>query len=74
MKQLPFNGELVLAHLVDALQKVEGVRILHVVSADSSWIDPAVDGYGEPQPIQVKTIAVSGYFEVVNFNNISYVV
>jgi len=74
MKQLPFNGELVLAHLVDALQKVEGVLIPHVVSADSSWIDPVVNGYGQPQPINVKTIAVSGYFEVVNFSNITYVV
>lgn len=74
MKQLPFNGELVLAHLVDALQKVEGVRIPHVVSADSSWIDPAVNGYGTPQPINVKSIAVSGYYEVVNFDNVSYVV
>lgn len=74
MKQLPFNGELVLAHLVDALQKVEGVRIPHVVSADSSWIDPVVNGYGTPQPINVKSIAVSGYYEVVNFDNVSYVV
>jgi hypothetical protein len=74
MKQLPFNGELVLAHLVDALQKVEGVRIPHVISADSSWIDPAVNGYGTPQPINVKSIAVSGYYEVVNFDNVSYVV
>jgi hypothetical protein len=74
MKQLPFNGELVLAHLVDALQKVEGVRIPHVVSADSSWIDPIVNGYGTPQPINVKSIAVSGYYEVVNFDNVSYVV
>jgi hypothetical protein len=74
MKQLPFNGELVLAHLVEALQKVEGVRIPHVVSADSSWIDPVVNGYGTPQPINVKSIAVSGYYEVVNFDNVSYVV
>jgi hypothetical protein len=74
MKQLPFNGELVLAHLVDALQKVEGVRIPHVVKAESSWIDPIVNGYGTPQPINVKSIAVSGYYEVVNFDNVSYVV
>lgn len=74
MKQLPFNGELVLVHLVDALQKVEGVKIPHVVSADSSWIDPIVNGYGTPQPINVKSIAVSGYYEVVNFDNVSYVV
>jgi len=74
MKQLPFNGELVLAHLVDALQKVEGVRIPHIVSADSSWIDPTRNGYGTPRPINVKTIAVSGYFEVVDFRNVAYVV
>ena len=68
MKQLPFNGELVLAHLTDALQKVEGVRIPHIVGAKSSWIDPVVNGHGTPQPIDVKTIAISGYFEVLNFN------
>lgn len=74
MKKLPFNGELVLAHLVDAIQKVEGVMIPHIVSAESSWIDTNTSGYGTPQPINVRIIPVSGYFEVVDFSGIEYVV
>lgn len=74
LKALPFNGELVLEHLVDALQKVEGVRIPHIVAASSSWIDPAVNTYGAPQNIDVKKIPVSGYFKLADFSGISYVV
>lgn len=74
MKLLPFDGELVLAHLVDYLQKVPGVKIPHIVSASSKWIDETVNGYGNPENINVKTIPISGYFKIENFNNISYVV
>lgn len=68
MKELPFNGELVLAHLVDKLQVVEGVKIPNLLQARSTWIDPATSGYGTPQPISVSTIPESGYFEV-SFKN-----
>lgn len=74
MKELPFNGELVLAHLVDRLQKVEGVKIPHIVSASSKWIDANVDDYGNWQDIAVKTIPISGYFKIEDFLNIEYVV
>lgn len=74
LKNLPFNGELVLAHLVDALQKVEGVKIPHIVLVESKWIDAGTNGYGDFQPIEVKTIPVSGYFKIEDFNGISYVV
>lgn len=74
LKELPFNGELVLAYLVDALQKVEGVRIPHIESASSSWIDPTTGGYGMPNIIAVKTIPESGYYQMPHFNSISYVV
>lgn len=73
MKELPFDGQLVLAHLVDKLQKVPGVKIPTVLSAQSSWIDANIGGYGPPQPINIKTIPVSGYFEVQGFDNITYV-
>ncbi|MDO4225126.1 MAG: nucleotidyltransferase, partial [Bergeyella zoohelcum] len=39
LKNLPFDGELVLAHLTDELQKVEGVKIPHIILAESKWID-----------------------------------
>lgn len=73
-KKLPFNGELVLAHLVDALQQVEGVKIPHIILAESKWIDAGTNGYGNFQPIEVKTIPISGYFKIENFNGIEYVV
>lgn len=74
MKELPFDGQLVLAHLTDKLQKVPGVKIPTILSAESSWIVAEVGGYGPPQPIYIKTIPVSGYFEVQGFNGITYVV
>lgn len=74
MKELPFNGELVLAHLVDKLQQVEGVRIPHIVNAESQIIDLNTNEYLPPQPINVKTVPESGYFTIPNFDNVSYVV
>lgn len=74
MKELPFNGELVLAHLVDKLQKVEGVRIPHIVSAQSKWIDANSQNYGTWDRLTVKRLPVSGYFKMENFERIKYVV
>lgn len=74
MKELPFDGELVLAHLVDKLQKVEGVNIPHIVNAESQAIDINTNEYLDAEPINVKTVPVSGYFTVPNFDNITYVV
>jgi hypothetical protein len=74
MKELDFNGELRLSALVDKLQIIPGVLDATLISAESSWIDPAVSGYGTPQPIFVSKIAESGYFEIVTFDNINYVV
>lgn len=73
MKELPFNGELIIQSLVDKLQQVPGVRIAHVLNVETSWIDPAIDDYGAPEQVDVKRIAVSGYYKVVNFDNIEYV-
>lgn len=72
MKELPFNGELVLVHLVDKLQKVSGVAIPNLTSAQSSWIDGQTNDYGEIENILIKRIPESGYFSVVNFNHITY--
>lgn len=74
LKELPFNGELILAHLIDKLQLVEGVTIPTLLEASSSWIDADLDDYGTPTLIDIKRIPVSGYYEVANFNNIEYVV
>lgn len=74
MKELPFNGELVLAHLIDKLQLVEGVVIPNLVNAESQAIDINTNIYKPATPITVKTIPESGYFSIPDFNNITYVV
>jgi hypothetical protein len=73
MRELPFNGELILASLVDKLQKTEGVKIPHLVNAASSWIDATGTAYATFENIAVKKIPVSGYFKIENFNNIEYI-
>lgn len=73
-KNLPFDGELVLASLVDRLQSVQGVRIPHVLNAQTKVFDSVSEDYGDPQVLNVKTLPVSGYFKMENFEGISYVV
>lgn len=74
MKELPFNGELVLAHLVDKLQKVDGVKIPNIINATSQINITGTTDYLEAQPIMVKTVPESGYFKINDFDNVSYVV
>ncbi|MBF2707531.1 nucleotidyltransferase [Flavobacterium soyangense] len=74
MKELPFNGELVLAHLIDKLQLADGVVIPNLVNAESQSIDINTGVYNAAVPITVKTIPESGYFSIPDFNNITYVV
>lgn len=74
MKELKFNGELLLSALTDKLQVVPGVLDATIVSAQSAWINPNINDYDIPQPIFISKIAESGYYEVVTFDNINYVV
>lgn len=74
LKELPFNGELKLSAMVDKLQKISGVLDATILSASSAWIKSDGSGFENPQPILISTIPVSGYFKVVDFNGISYVV
>jgi hypothetical protein len=62
LKNLPFNGEFVLAYLIDALQHVEGVVIPHIVSAMYQYGD--LD-YGM---ISVKYQPYAGYLRVTDEN------
>ena len=73
MKELPFNGELVLASLVDKLQQTEGVKIPHLVSAATKWINEDGSTWSNFENIAVKKIPVSGYFEIENFDLITYI-
>lgn len=72
MKELPFDGMLILASLVDKLQQTEGVKIPNLISAASSWIDDAGISYGNFTNISVRKVPVSGYFKIENFVNITY--
>ena len=72
LKRLPFNGELVLAHLIDALQQAEGVKIPHLVLAQSKNITSSGD-YGAFENIEISKIPTAGYFTIDNFNDITYV-
>lgn len=80
LKELPFNGQLAIVNFVDKLQQVPGVIIPHVNGMQTAWIDPAQGGYGDPVPIYIKTIPVSGYYKIaetgfgVNLEGIEYVV
>lgn len=74
MKELKFNGELQLSSLIDKIQLVPGVLDATLLSAASAWINPEINGYGDPQPINISKVAESGYFEIVTFDNIAYVV
>jgi len=72
LKRLPFNGELVLAHLIDELQQAEGVRIPHLVLAQSKHIGTN-GNYGAFEAIEISKIPTAGYFTIDNFNDITYI-
>ena len=78
LKELPFNGELVIQELGNALEVVEGVRIVQIDSVLTSWLPASGGGSAqreqEPTYIDVKYVPVSGYFKVNDFNGITYVV
>ena len=74
IKNLPFDGELVINDLIDYLRDVPGVENAHIISASSSYKDLVTGLYKPFVTIDVKTIPVAGYFEVENFDNLTYVV
>lgn len=74
MKALPFDGELVLNDLIAHLRAVEGVNDANITTATSSSYNTATNTYTDFQSINVKTIPIAGYFEIENFNPVTYVV
>lgn len=74
MKNLPFNGELVLFDLGSKIKSVDGVDFPGTINAQSQINDIGTGNYLDPQPITEKTVPESGYFTIPNFNNIRYVV
>lgn len=69
---MPFNGELSIQRLEDAIRNVEGVLDLQTKWVETCWIDPALNDYGLFQPVNMSVIPVSGRFKVHNFNNLTF--
>ncbi|AZB17569.1 nucleotidyltransferase [Chryseobacterium indologenes] len=64
MRELPFNGELILNKMVDKLQVLEGVINPHLITVKTAWIDPEVGSYGNFESIEISKIPMSGYFTI----------
>ncbi len=62
MKELPFDGKLVLNALIDKLQNIDGVVNPILDAAATSWIDVSNGGYGSMANIYGEVLPVSGYF------------
>ncbi|ROH98275.1 nucleotidyltransferase [Chryseobacterium sp. G0240] len=75
MRELPFNGELILNKMVDKLQIIDGVINPHLITVKTAWIDPIAGSYGSYENIEISKIPVSGYY-TIDFENseIEYVV
>ncbi|WP_066435587.1 hypothetical protein [Chryseobacterium sp. CCH4-E10] len=74
LKNLPFNGELSVQKLESAILAVDGVEDLQTLSIETKWIDPAVNGYGLYQPVNMSVIPQSGRFKVEDFTGLQYIV
>lgn len=74
LRNVGFNGELVVLNLAKAIQAVEGVITVEVVNMEVRFIDNQTGEYADSQSVSVKFIPESGYFLVNDFSNIRYVV
>jgi len=74
MLEVGFNGELSMSFLIAKIKSVPGVLDATLLSAQTTWYQPTLDGFGEPESIFISKVAVSGYFKVVDYENIKYVV
>lgn len=72
MKELPFNGELKIQELANKLEKTAGVKLVHIDSAETAWLNAETANYGDYTAIDVRALPVSGYFKIIDFNGISY--
>ena len=72
LKNLPFNGELSVEALEDAIQAVSGVTDLKKLEVSSKWIEPGT-GYGLFQPIEISRIPKSGRYKIEDWTGIEYI-
>ncbi|MFK7113378.1 nucleotidyltransferase [Flavobacterium oreochromis] len=74
LKNLPFDGELVVNDMIATLRKVEGVVNVNITTIQSSYMDLTTNTYKPYSAINVKVIPLAGYFEIDNQSVLSYVV
>lgn len=72
MKNLPFNGELSVQKLREAIKATEGVNDLLEIKVASKWIEPGI-GYGQFQPIEISRIPKSGRFKIEDWTGFEYI-
>lgn len=73
LKNLPFDGELSIQKLEAAILAVDGVVDLETVFIQTKWIDPALNGYGLYQPVNMSVIPASGRFKPEDFTGLQYI-
>lgn len=71
---LPFNGELSIQKLEDAIRAVEGVDDLTTITVQTKWIDPLQNGYGLYQPVNMSVVPQSGRFKIEDYTGLNYIV
>ncbi|TGN26756.1 hypothetical protein [Empedobacter tilapiae] len=64
MRELPFDGELRLQDLSNKLEKIDGVKLVDIEAANSSWIDASTRSYGGLINFKVRKTPASGYFKI----------
>lgn len=74
LKSLPFNGELSIQKMESAIMAVDGVDDLQTLQVQSKWIDPAQNGYGFYQPVNMSVIPASGRFKVEDYTGLQFIV
>lgn len=74
LKNLPFDGELVVNDLIAVLRSVDGVINVNITTIQSSYMDLTTNVYKPFTAINVKTIPLAGYFIIDNQSLFNYVV
>ncbi|WP_312091088.1 hypothetical protein [Chryseobacterium sp.] len=74
LKNLSFNGELSVQKFESAIMAVDGVEDIQTLQVQSKWIDPAQNGYGFYQPVNMSVIPASGRFKVEDYTGLQFIV
>lgn len=70
LKELPFDGKLSLQKLEEKILAIKGINDLSLDLAETAWIDPDKNKYGDWEKVDINKIPVSGYFKInLNENN-----